>query len=250
MTRTDTQTVTPEPALLKLPLRGDPCSEDLLLPANSPGVPKPVADAEQLVRESMVSWRESNAAVRAATEETKAAARLDTLRDSEAVAAGNEMPEDRLVDQARKTLTTCLQRQNAELETLRQRQLAYGYAVSREHAEWSSRQADIVSDAEAEALRLHSELGEAIDRLTAARSIEAGLADWPVDGGHLEHCRFYKRDERWQQHRREQAEADIRNRDEQNLSSRTTVDREPLALLAALKFEIVGRAPAKRVTLG
>ena len=190
MTRTVTQT--PELALLKLPLRGGPCSENLLLPANSPGVPKPVADAERLVRESMVSYAEANAAVTAATGEVKAAGRLDVLRDSEAVAAGKELPEDRLVDQARKTLNTCLQRQAAELEALRQRQLAYGYAVSREHAEWSARQDEIVSDAEAEALRLHAELGEAIDRLNAARSVEAGLKDWPVHGGYLEHVRFYK----------------------------------------------------------
>jgi hypothetical protein len=121
-----------------------------------------------------------------------AAARLNTMRDAEATAAGKPMPTDRLVDAAGKTLRTCQQRQAAEYETLRQpqRQLSHANAVCASHADWTADQDQIIEGATEDALRLLTELTGAVHALTAARSVREGFrCDGRTTGSAHDHLR-------------------------------------------------------------
>ena len=98
------------------------------------------------------------------------------------------------------------------------------------------------------ALELHERLGEAIDSLSAARSVRDGLASWPLGGGMLSHVRFWRPSARHEAQRREKAQQDLDSADRQGFASARQVERDPASLLVALRAEIVGRAGRGKVT--
>jgi hypothetical protein len=131
------------------------------------------------------------------------------------------MPKDRSEYQTRVTLDAALQRQKAESELLSQRQVTYGLAVSEAHPTWTLQQDEIVAAAKARALELHERLGEAIDSLSAARSVRDGLASWPVGGGMLSHVRFWRPSARHEAQRREKAQQDLDAADRQGRAAKS-----------------------------
>ena len=165
---TDTTTV------LRTQLSGQPLTGDDLPVPDAPGVPGPVLEAQELVRESMQSYSEARAALRAAEGEAGAAPRLDRARDAAALAAGKSAPRDRLTFAAAEAVKAAQQRADAEAELLATRQVALGAAISEAYPSWSAEQDRIVAAAEAEALDLLEQLGVAVDQLQAARIFARG----------------------------------------------------------------------------
>jgi hypothetical protein len=241
-----TKTTIPAQVRFKLSSTGGSITgDDLLLPVGASGVPKEVTNAEALVKESMERRATASRALTAAEEEARAAPMLDRSRDAAAAASGAELPsgQARLEVQAAVELELCQKRFNAEDQLLGSRQITYAHEVTNHHSEWLSRQDKLVADAEQTALKLLADLERAADELAAARSVRACLQDWPTFGGHLSHIRFYKPNERHQQRTREQAEEALVRADSGGFASKHSVARDLPNLLAATKFEIVGRTP-------
>ncbi len=224
-------------------LSGRPLSgSNLLVPENAPGTPAPVLEAQALVIESMASFAEAGAALVAAKREAEAAPKLDRQRDAAALAAGKPQPRDRLTVAAAEALRIAEQQHDAQADLLASRQVALGQAISEAHAAWTASLGETIAKAEQDALGLVAELGAAVDRLGAARSVAEGLADWPMIRK-LDQVRFFKMDPDIVARRREQAEADLDRADSQGYSSRHQVDRDVTALLVAVRREIGGRVP-------
>jgi hypothetical protein len=211
----------------------------------TPHVPATVAKAEGLVRDAMPLYDEACAAVKAAELELRAAPRLDGQRDAAALGAGQPAPTDRLEAAAAEALRAARQHQAATSELLCQRQIDFAHAVSAAHESWSADQDQIVQEPEQHALELMAKLGHAVDALSAARSVKAGLENWPAAGEslYLSNVRFFKTPEKFQQLDREQAEERLSSADRQGFQSAQQVDRTPVELFAALKAEIAGRTP-------
>ncbi len=237
-------TATTEHRHIRVTLTGKPHpGDDLLLPEGTPGVPEAVAEAERAMRESMPRVAEAGAALKAATAEAKAAPQLDRARDSAAAAAGRPLPKDRLADAATAALEAAQRRYDAESAVLADRQQVYGQQVLEHHADWSAAQDKIVSEAEAEALELLEQLGQAIDQLSAARAVRNALRTFPVHGGLLSTWRVYKLPALLAERQRVQAERELDRADGQGYGSARQVSRDTIALLVALRAEVRGRAP-------
>lgn len=224
-------------------LSGRPLAGDrLLLPPNAPGTPPEVLEAQALVVESMGSYAEAGAVLRAARAELAAAPRLDKQRDSAALAAGKTPPRDRLETAAAEAVKAAERRHNAEAGLLASRQTQLGAAISEHHAAWAASLGKIVAEVERRALGLVEQLAAAADQLEAARAVAEGLEQWPMIR-QLSQARFFKEDEGAVRRQREQVEADLVRADEQGYGSGRQIDRSVPALLTALRFEVRGRPP-------
>ena len=85
----------------------------LILPPSASHIPKAVAQANKVAIETRSAFRDAQAQWNAAREELKAAPTLDQRRDALAVAAGQELPVDRLEDAARGALDDAKRRLDA-----------------------------------------------------------------------------------------------------------------------------------------
>ncbi len=153
------------------------------------------------------------------------------------------MPKDRLTDAARMAHEAAQRRFDAENALLAERQREYGQRVLENHADWSERQDEIIAAAEATALELLEHLGQAVGRLTAARSVRDALEAFPVHGGVLSAWRIWKLPALLAERQRVEAEQALDRADSQGGDSTLRVERSVIPLLTALRAEVRGRVP-------
>lgn len=200
-------TLTATEAPLKRPLGDRVIGEDLLLQAGCDGVPLAVAQANEACREAWITWQGALAALRVAQDEHRHAPRLDVGRDALALEAGKRPPIDRLEAAAEVALETATRAELAARERVRDVEFEFVSTVRDHHAAWADAQGNAVIEARREAHERLHELAAALDRLTAAQSIEAALAEFPVSGGYYVAMRFRKQSPRERESARAQAAA-------------------------------------------
>ena len=154
--------------------------------APGPDTPKQVLVANTAAMEAVAADEQAAAEFRAARADVQAAGAIDRSRDREALAAGREMPTERVEVEAQRAVTFAARRAEAARGIADEAVLELARQINAARPEWQPRADAAAADIRGEILNLCDRIDEAFVSLATAEAVARALGEWVGQGVLLE----------------------------------------------------------------